>query len=108
MIAWRSDSLREHAVLPGEPRTASVRRHQIAGSDHSSSWRNPMLAFTHGALNDLQGRYQLARLIMESMPSGFETPDHPSIVVFGKGTQNLGKLVTIFLLRLQGDLDLHS
>ena len=56
-----------------------------------------MLAFTHGALNDLQGRYQLARLIVESMPSGFETPDHPSIVVFGKGTQNLGKLVTIFL-----------
>jgi len=106
MIAWRSDSLREHAVLPGEARTASVRRHQIAGSDHSSSWRNPMLAFTHGALNDLEG--QLARLIVESMPSGFETPDHPSIVVFGKGTQNLGKLVTIFLLRLQGDLDLHS
>ena len=72
MIAWRSDSLREHAVLRGEARTASVRRHQIAGSDHSSSWRNPMLAFTHGALNDLQGRYQLARLIVESMPSGFE------------------------------------
>ena len=67
-----------------------------------------MLAFAFGALDDLKGSYQLARLIVESMSAGFETSDHPRVVVSGKSAQNLGKLVTIFLLGLQGDLYLHS
>jgi hypothetical protein len=66
-----------------------------------------VVTFTHGPLYDFKRCDEFARLIVQSMPSGFEAPDHPSFVVFGEGSQNLGKLVTIFLLWLHGDFYLH-
>jgi hypothetical protein len=89
-----------------------VERH---GKEMRDRWRrsrsfqaNAMLAFTQGSLYDLKRCDEFPRLIVESMASGFDALDHPSFVVFGKGAQNLVKLVTIFLLRLHGDLYLHS
>jgi len=60
------------------------------------------------SLYDIKGRDQLAALIVERMPSGLDTSNHPVFVVIGKLAQYFPQFKELFLLRLQCDLYLHS
>ena len=87
---------------------AMAKKCEIAGTDYSVSRRTRCLRSSMAPFTISREAMSSTRLIMEGVPSEFDALDHPSFVVFGKGAQNLGKLVTIFLLRLHGDLYLHN
>jgi hypothetical protein len=60
------------------------------------------------SLHDLEGRHELAALVVERMPAGFNAANHPVFVIGGKRVQYLSKFEAPLLLRLDGDLYLHS
>jgi hypothetical protein len=66
------------------------------------------LALMGCSLHDLKGRHELAALVVERMPSGFDAANHPVFVVCSKCVQYFSKFEAPFLLRLDGDLYLHS
>ena len=65
-------------------------------------------AFTGCSFDELKRCNQCTGLVVKGMLSGFDTPDHPGLVVLGKRPQNFSEFIGSFLLRNQSDLYLHG